>query len=87
MTSNRMALMTVTGTEEPPSLEAAAGQLGVTTNDIDKAFGVVLIDPQQGLYCVQVRADTLPADIAVRKPYQGPFSDPAIAPFGPVRNK
>ena len=82
-----MALMTVTGVNGPPSLEAAASELGVTVDDIDKSFGIVVVDPQRGLYCVQVQADRLPTASGSSKPYRGPFSNPKIAPLGPVMGK
>jgi hypothetical protein len=82
-----MTLMTVTGVNGPPSLESAAAELGVTVDDIDRSFGIVPVDPQRGLYCVQIRADRLPADTGSGEPYRGPFSNPKIAPFGPVMGK
>jgi hypothetical protein len=87
MTGPVMTLMTVTGANGPPTLEAAAAELGVTIEDIDSSFGIVLVDPQRGLYCVQVRADRLPAEAGAGEPYRGPFSNPKIAPFGPVMGK
>lgn len=68
-----------------PSLEAAASRLGVKLEDIDPGFGLVPVDPAQGIYCVQVIADRLPADFEQRQPYQGPYADPTIVPMGPVR--
>ena len=81
-----MALLTVKSGDTPPSLETAARQLGVRTEDIDSHFGIVLVDPREGLYCVQVRADRVPADLEQRQPHRGPFANPAIAPLGPVED-
>jgi hypothetical protein len=79
-----MALMTVQGSgREAPSLAEAAAQLGVSTQDLDEKFGVVPVDPSRGLYSVQVREGSVPAPDA-GQPYRGPFSNPRIAPFGPV---
>ncbi|HYT76763.1 MAG TPA: hypothetical protein VEL79_18555 [Vicinamibacterales bacterium] len=75
-----MALMSVSGTDKPPTLEAAAVQLGVTPADLDTDYGIVLVDPRRQLYAVRVRIDRLPA-ASEREEYQGPFEDPAIGPL------
>lgn len=78
-----MALMTVQGdAQAAPTYESAARQIGVATEDIDRSFGIVLIDPEKSLYAVQARADRIPAATGAR-PYKGPFADPEIAPFRP----
>ncbi len=72
--------MTVVGQGRPPSLAAAAEQLGVAAADVDADYGVVPVDPIQGIYAVMVRADRLsigdPDD-----PYRGPYANPPIVPF------
>jgi hypothetical protein len=78
------ALMTVKGTTQPPSFQEAAKQLGVEEADLDSSFGVVPIDPEQGIYAVQVRPDKLAASTG-HEPYRGPWSNPRIEPFGPVK--
>jgi hypothetical protein len=80
-----MALMTVRGTDQAPSLADAAAQLGVAAEDLDGSFGVVPIDPANGLYSVQVRSDRLPAQTESSQPYRGPFSNPRIDTFGPPK--
>ena len=77
------ALMTVRSADGPPTLEAAARQLGVSVSAVDAEYGVVLIDPQQSLYCVQVDAAQLPAVTGAEEPYRGPFAEPRIETFGP----
>ena len=79
-----MVLVSVEGLVPAPTLEAAASRLGVKVDDIDAAYGLIPVDPKRGVYCVQVIADRLPAGFEQRKPYQGPYADPKIAPFGPV---
>jgi hypothetical protein len=81
-----MVLMTVQGQDGPPSLAEAAAQIGVGVEDVDATFGVVPIDPANGLYSVQVRADRLPAGTEKAVPYRGPFSNPKIEPTGPVQS-
>lgn len=83
-----MALMTIACPEAKPGLARAAEILGVSTDAIDAAFGIVPIDPDRGLYAVQVRASALPAtDPSGQQdtPYRGPFSNPRIEGFGPRR--
>ena len=80
------ALMTIVA-DKPPSLAEAAALLGVAVADLNEAFGVVPVDPAQGLYAVEVDADKLPAQSAGDKPYRGPFSSPRIAPLGTPKKK
>lgn len=80
-----MALVTIEGHGTTPTLDAAAMQLGVGIADIDADFGVVPLDSASRLFSVRVRADRLPAAFGKQEPYQGPFSDPPIAPFGPIQ--
>ena len=77
------ALMTVRGTDRPPTIESAAEQLGVAVEDIDTAYGVVLVNPDERLFAVQVRADRLPASNKSQT-YRGPFANPRIDAFAPV---
>jgi len=78
-------LMTVTAPHGKPSLADAAQRLGVELSDMDATFGVVPVDPDRGLYAVQVKAGRAqPA--APGAEYHGPFSNPTIAPFGPVQS-
>ncbi len=79
------ALMTVQSEDGPPTLEVAARQLGVGLDAVDADFGVIAIDPKQGLYSVQVDAEQMPADVAGQEPYRGPFSTPRIEPLGPPK--
>jgi hypothetical protein len=77
-------LMTVTVPHGTPSLADAAKRLGVELSDMDTTFGVVPVDPDRGMYAVQVRAGQ-----AQKQPegsdYQGPWSNPKIEPFGPIQ--
>lgn len=77
-----MALMTVTSSNGPPTLAEAAAQLGVAVEDLNESFGVVAIDPDKRLYSVEVRENRAPP--TTEQPYRGPYSNPPIAPFGPI---
>ncbi|MDC7787938.1 hypothetical protein PQJ75_24545 [Rhodoplanes sp. TEM] len=83
----KTALMTVTGRGGPPTLAEAATQLGLGPADLDAGFGVVPVDPERNLFAVGVRADRVPpaAPGQAGEVYRGPFSNPEIAPFGPVQ--
>ena len=78
-------LMTVKVPHGKPTLAEAAKQLGVTIEDMDAAFGLVPVDPDRGIYAVQVRADKLPKQPERPSDYRGPWSNPSIAPLGPVQ--
>jgi len=81
-----MVLMTVHGSNGQPSLAQAASELGVSIGDVDDQFGVVPIDPAEGLYAVQVKESSVETGRAgARGGYQGPYSNPEIAPFGPIQ--
>jgi hypothetical protein len=83
-----MELMTITEQGGvAPSLAEAARKLGVEVGDLDTTFGVVPIDPDQGLYAVQVRAGKVPSKSGqADRDYRGPWSNPKIEPFGPVQD-
>ena len=84
-----MVLMTVHGSDGAPSIAQAASELGVSVADIDDRFGIVPINPAEGLYAVQVKESSVDArgtGDADRSKYRGPYSNPRIAPFGPVQS-
>jgi hypothetical protein len=74
-----MVLMGVVHQGGPPSLAEVALHLGVQIEDIDANYGVLLLDPEQGVYTVRVREDRIRPTSS--EPYRGPFSDPDIAPL------
>jgi len=86
MADPKMVLMTIVA-DKPPSLAEAAALLGVAPADLNAAFGVVAVDPAEGLYAVEIDADKVPAQPAGGGPYRGPFSSPRIVPLGTPRHK
>jgi hypothetical protein len=80
-----MVLMTVHGSNGAPSLAEAASELGVLVADVDDKFGVVAINPDESLYAVQVKESSVGTRHAAREGYHGPYSNPVIAPFGPLQ--
>jgi hypothetical protein len=83
--SEAFALMTVKSPTEVPSLESAATILRVSPSEMDTSFGVVPIDPEKGLYAVQVRARALVSRQNSGAQFDGPFSNPRIEGFGPKK--
>lgn len=83
----KYVLMTVRSEGGNPTLGDAAAQLGLTAGDLNPEFGVVSIEPAQGLFAVEVSADraTQASTFSPDNAYQGPFSNPRIAPFGPIQ--
>ncbi|MFF5248435.1 hypothetical protein ACFY3V_29505 [Streptosporangium sp. NPDC000095] len=67
----------------PPdaTLAQAMRRLELPEEDVDTDYGLVLIDPDQGLYGLRV------SEVAARrvapKAGGGPYSDPRIEPYGP----
>jgi hypothetical protein len=80
-----MVMMPVHKSNGAPSLAEAAGELGISVADIDQQFGVVAINPAQGLYAVQVKESSVGSADPGGEPYRGPYSNPKIAPFGPLQ--
>ena len=80
-----MSLMTIKSPGTKPGIKRAAEILGVKPAAMDRTFGVVPIDPSQGLYAVQVRASALAGSKTeqVDGSYRGPFANPRIEGFGP----
>lgn len=76
--NSKTALMTVKGSDGPPSLPEAAAQLGLEVEAIDADYGVVMVSPDRGLYAVLVDASQLAGGFEDEK---GPFSNPPIAPM------
>jgi hypothetical protein len=73
-----MVIVLIDATPDTASLVFAAHQIGVQLDAIDPAFGVLPVDPANGLYSVLVRADALPPEFEKRLPFRGPFSNPSI---------
>lgn len=75
-----MRLVTVR-LQSQATLAQAMRRLGLTEEEVDSGYGLVLIDPGQGLYGLRV------AEEAARRidpaAGGGSYSDPRIEPFGP----
>ncbi|MER5623609.1 hypothetical protein [Streptosporangium sp. NPDC002544] len=67
----------------PPdaTLAQAMRHLGLPKEEVDTGYGLVLIDPDQGLYGLRVtEAAARRVDPAAG---EGPYADPRIEPYGP----
>lgn len=80
MSKQNGPLVSVEGFSEQPSLEAVAESLGLSSDEIDPSFGVVLIDPRAGKYCVQLKDE--PSSHTQLPEDSGPWSNPPIGPLG-----
>ncbi|WP_214317164.1 hypothetical protein [Nonomuraea sediminis] len=60
------------------TLADAIDRLDLAEEDVDTSYGLVAVDPDEGLYALRV------TDRAGRKAGP-PFADPKIEPFGPPR--
>jgi hypothetical protein len=80
-------LMTVEGHDGPPSLAEAAGQLKLDVSALSADFGVVLVDPSQRRYAVEVDASAVTSATAQGDGEPIAYSNPPIAPFAPSRGK
>ncbi|GII63899.1 hypothetical protein Skr01_39840 [Sphaerisporangium krabiense] len=76
-----MVLITVRLPQEA-TLEQAVRRLGLSEDEVDTGYGLVPLDPDEGLYALRV---TEAAGHRVAPDGGGPFSDPPIEPFGPPR--
>ncbi|MEV8637735.1 hypothetical protein AB0395_39425 [Streptosporangium sp. NPDC051023] len=65
------------------TLEQAIHRLDLREEEVDTGYGLVLIDPDQGLYGLRVtEAAARRIDPAAGG---GPYADPRIEPYGPPR--
>jgi hypothetical protein len=70
----------------PPgaTLAQAMDHLGLVEEEVDTGYGLVPIDPAQGLYVLRAtEAAARRIDPAAES--GGPYSDPPIEPYGPPR--
>lgn len=71
----------------PPTVAVVCLRLGFTPDEVDEAYGVVLIDDEDDTYVVRVdERAAARVDAKWRSPSDGSFSDPRIEPFGPPEN-
>jgi len=74
-------LLTIQLEPEHATIEEVTKRLDLGAEDIDEDFGVVCIDPREGLYTVLV--DEEAAGIAADHPdVEGPWENPAIEATG-----
>jgi hypothetical protein len=79
------AMYTIESDHGPPTIAEAAQMLQVQESDLDPDFGIILIDPKRGLYTVRIRDQSAAHPDTSRQEVDGPFADPGIGLFGPVK--
>lgn len=75
-------MLTVKLDPDRATAKDARERLGLAEEELDADFGVVNIDPEQGLYAVLVDEQTAER-LSGEKGVEGPFANPPIEPFGP----
>ena len=76
--TKKFEIFCINAQSSAPSLAEAADALGVEQQYIDSSYGVVLIDPATGTYCVLARSDKIAANYQSDKLYTGPWSSPQV---------
>jgi hypothetical protein len=72
------------------TLEDAQRRLGLTDDEVDTAYGLVLVDPSHGTFALLVTEEAgsrIQGVADTKGSYRGPYANPKIEPFGPVQEK
>ena len=70
-----------------PTLDEIRKRYSLSESEVDSAFGVVEIDPDDNLYSIRVEAGSASkVDGNNAWGYSGPYADPKIEPFGPPQS-
>jgi hypothetical protein len=80
-------MFTVEWPQGEPTLAEVAQALQVQESDLDRSFGVVLIDPAKNEYTVLCRSAACSSVDQSRPNVKGPYSNPGIGTFGPPRQR
>ncbi|MFI9803596.1 hypothetical protein ACIHEJ_04345 [Streptomyces sp. NPDC052301] len=84
MTQGPTVLVTVT-LPAGATLTDALRRYGLTSDEVDEAYGLVPVDPAQGLYALLVSEEAA-ARITGGPGVSGPYANPPIEPYGPPRS-
>lgn len=76
-------VMVTVRSEQPPTLPELQARFGLDASDVDAAFGVIEIDPDEHLYTFAVDAAKAASISPGHAGVEGTYSNPVIAPFGP----
>lgn len=80
------AMFTVDWPQGKPTLQQVAQVLKVQPSDLDRDFGVVLVDPKTNTYTVSCRTSACTTAEPAAGGVRGPFSNPEIGAFGPPQS-
>lgn len=83
MTRGSTVLVTVT-LPAGATLPDALSRYGLAPDEVDQEYGLVSVDPAQGLYALLVDEDAA-ARLTGSPGVSGPYADPPIEPYGPPR--
>ena len=77
-------MLTIRAKGKRPTVESVRSLYGLTAAELDENFGVVEIDPDEGLFTILV-ADSAATKVQSGSGWEveGPYSNPRIEPFGP----
>ncbi|MFF0204607.1 hypothetical protein [Streptomyces sp. NPDC005017] len=64
------------------TLSDAIREYGLTADDVDETYGVVLVEPDRGTHVMMV-SESAAARITGTDAARGPFANPKIEPYGP----
>lgn len=76
-------MVTITGRAEEPDLDDLIKEFGLSEQEIDREYGVQLIDPVAGDYVILVEVRAAERISSSYENVQGPFSNSRIEAFGP----
>jgi hypothetical protein len=82
-------MLTVKLPSDQATLAEARRRLGLAEDEIDEEFGLVPLDPAQGLHAVVVSAEAgarASAAAGDTGEVGGPYANPRIEPFGPPQS-
>jgi hypothetical protein len=77
-------MVTLTLAARNRKLSTVRRRLGLSPDEVDEHFGVVVIDPSKDL-CTVLVDEAAAARVTGKPGVQGPFSNPRIEPLGPAQ--
>lgn len=74
-------LMTVSLGDQSPTLSSVAKIMDLPESVFDADFGLAVVDRDNGIFAIQVRADAVDKERIHDTRVKGPFSNPKIGPL------
>jgi len=76
-------MLTLNGWTKEPTVDEVMEELGLTQEEIDREYGVQMIDPVAGDYVILVEEEAAKRVSSAHADVSGPYANPRIEPFGP----